>query len=134
MPLATLSRVHGLLDWYLLGLVLGLGVADGVVGNAVRRPPLALAGIAIFCAAVAVALFALTWWAVLAFLGVMVVSWLAFRRLSGGARLVGSLAVVGLALVPVLGYALVAATPIAGIRLRRRASSRYAGLRVLAKD
>lgn len=132
--MATLSRVHGLLDWYLLGLVLGFGVADGVIGNDVRRPPLALEGIAIFCAAVAVALFALAWWTVLAYVGAMVVSWLAFRRLSGGARLVASLAVAGLALVPVLGYVLVAATPLAGLRLRRRADSRYAGLRVLAKD
>src|SRR5204862_6960629 len=121
-------------DWYLLGLVLGFGVAEGVIGNDVRRPPLALAGIAIFCAAVGVALFALAWWAVVAYVAAMVVSWLAFRRLSGGARLLGSLSVVGLALVPVLGYALVAATPLAGLRLRRRAGSRYAGLRVLAKD
>jgi hypothetical protein len=40
----------------------------------------------------------------------------------------------GLAFVPVLGYALAIAAPLAGIRLGRRAGSRYAGLRVLAKD
>jgi hypothetical protein len=126
--------VDGLVDWYLLGVLLGLGVADGVIGNGVRRPPLALTGIAIFCAAVAIGLFALAWWAVLAFVAAMLLSWVAFRRLSGAARLVASLAVAGLAFVPALGYALAAVAPVAGLRLGRRAGSRYAGLRILAKD
>jgi hypothetical protein len=134
MATARLEGMDGLLDWYLLGVLLGLGVADGVIGNDVRRPPLAVIGIAIFGAAVAIGLFALAWWAVVAFVAAMVSSWLAFRRLSGAARLVASLAVVGLAFVPALGYALAAVAPVAGLRLGRRAGSRYAGLRILAKD
>ena len=61
-------------------------------------------------------------------------SWLALRRLSPAARLVAALATAAIAFVPALGYALAVGAPIAGVRLGRRASSRFAGLRVLAKD
>jgi hypothetical protein len=50
--------------------------------------------------------------------------------LVGGAGLV--LAACGL--VPGLGYAEVVLLPLLGLRLRRRAGERYAGLRILAKD
>jgi hypothetical protein len=46
----------------------------------------------------------------------------------------GALAVAALGFVPALGYLEAALLPILGIRLRRRAGERYAGLRILAKD
>jgi hypothetical protein len=126
--------VDGWLDWYLLGIVAGLGVADGVIGREARRPLLGVLALAFAAAAVAIALLALEWWAVLVFLGAAFVSWVAFRRLSPAARPLAALVAVGVALVPLLGYALVVAVPLAGARLGRRAEARYAGLRVLAKD
>ena len=131
---ATLSAVDGWLDWYLLGVLVGFGVADGIIGREVRRPLLALAALAFAAAAVAIALLALEWWAILVFVGAAVVSWFAFRRLSPPARPLAAFVAAGIALVPLLGYLLVVAVPLAGARLGRRADARYAGLRVLAKD
>ena len=68
---ATLAWMDGVLDWYLLGVAAGLGVATGI-------------------------------------------------------------AVV--ALVPLVGYLEAVAAPFLGRRLERRAGSRHAGLRVLAKE
>ena len=84
--------MDGFLDWYWLGVLLGLGVADGVIGREVRRPLLGTASLALFAASIVIAF------------------------------------------VPALGYALAVVAPIAGVRLGRRAGSRFAGLRVLAKD
>jgi hypothetical protein len=47
---------------------------------------------------------------------------------------VATLATGLLAFVPAVGYALAALAPLAGARLGRRAGTRYAGLRILAKD
>ena len=44
------------------------------------------------------------------------------------------LVAVVLAAIPLLGYLAVVAVPVAGTRLNRRAESRHAGLRILAKD
>jgi hypothetical protein len=126
--------MDGLLDWYWLGVILGLGVADGVVGREVRRPVLGTVSLAFFAAAIVIALVALAWWALLAFVGAALVSWFTLRRLSPAARMLASLATALLAFLPAIGYALAVAAPIAGLRLGRRAGSRYAGLRVLAKD
>jgi hypothetical protein len=126
--------VDGWLDWYLLGVLVGLGVADGVIGREARRPLLALVALAFVAAAIVISLLALEWWAILVFLGAALISWFAFRRLSPAARPLAALVAVGIALIPLLGYALVVAVPLAGARLGRRADSRYAGLRVLAKD
>jgi hypothetical protein len=126
--------VDGWLDWYLLGVLVGLGVADGVIGREARRPLLALVALAFVAAAMVISLLALEWWAILVFLGAALISWFAFRRLSPAARPLAALVAVGIALIPLLGYALVVAVPLAGARLGRRADSRYAGLRVLAKD
>jgi hypothetical protein len=126
--------VDGWLDWYLLGVLVGLGVADGVIGREARRPLLGVVALAFAAAAIAIALLALEWWAVLVFLGAALVGWFAFRRLSPAARPLAALVAVGIALIPLLGYALVVVVPLAGARLGRRADARYAGLRVLAKD
>jgi hypothetical protein len=56
-------------------------------------------------------------------------------RVATGFLVVVGAAVVGaLAFVPVLGYVEALALPALGMRLRRRAEQRYAGLRTLARD
>jgi hypothetical protein len=126
--------VDGFLDWYWLGVLLGLGVATGIAGREGRTPFLGAISLALLAAAIVIALVALAWWGLAAFAGSAALSGFALRRLSAAARLLGSVVAAGIALVPVLGYALAVAAPLVGIRLGRRAGSRYAGLRVLAKD
>ena len=126
--------MDGWLDWYLLGFVAGLGVADGALGRQALRPLFAVPALVFAAAAIAISLLALEWWALLVVLAAATVSWIAFRRLSPAARPLAALAAAGIALVPLLGYALVLLVPLAGARLGRRADTRYAGLRVLAKD
>lgn len=48
--------------------------------------------------------------------------------------LLGALVAAALAFVPLLGYVEVVAVPALGMRLRKRAGERYAGLRTLARD
>ena len=55
-------------------------------------------------------------------------------RLSPEALPAAVLVAVVLAAIPLLGYLAVVAVPVAGTRLNRRAESRHAGLRILAKD
>jgi hypothetical protein len=126
--------MDGFLDWYWLGVLLGLGVAAGVVGAEGRRPFLGGIALALVGVALAIALVGLAWWGLAAFVGSGLLSGYALRRLSGAARLLGSLVTTGLSFVPAVGYLLAIAAPLAGVRLGRRAGSRYAGLRVLAKD
>jgi hypothetical protein len=126
--------VDGLFDWYWLGVVLGLGVSDGAMGREARRPLLAALFLGILALAVVLALVTIAWWAILAFAGAALVASYALRRLSPAARPLAALVSTALAFVPVLGYALVAVVPVVGARLSRRADTRYAGLRVLAKD
>ena len=134
MGTARLIPVDGFLDWYWLGVLLGLGVADGVVGSEARRPALGAAALAFVAVAAVIAFLALAWWGFVAFVAVATFTWLALRRLSPAARLLASLATGALAFVPAVGYLLAAGAPLAGVRLGRRAAARYAGLRVLAKD
>ena len=47
---------------------------------------------------------------------------------------IGATLVAALAFVPVVGYVEALALPALGMRLRRRAGKRYAGLRTLARD
>lgn len=126
--------VDGLFDWYWLGVIIGLGVSDGAMGKEARRPVLAVLFAAIVALAVVLALVTIAWWAILAFGGAALIAWYALRRLSPAARPLAAFVSAALAFVPVLGYALVAIVPLAGARLSRRADTRYAGLRVLAKD
>lgn len=127
--------MEGFLDWYLLGVVAGLGVTDGAAAAGLLRSvaygilmAVALGG------AVLVTVLALPWWALLVFAGVALVSWAALRRLSPRALPAAVAGSLVLAAVPVLGYLAAAAAPVAGARLGRRVGSRHAGLRVLARD
>jgi hypothetical protein len=123
--------VEGILDWYWLGVTLGLGTAAGTgsSGHLVER---LLAGAALLGA---VAIAYLAGGAVWAgpFVG-LVLSAFFLRRLSRQALLAGVIALAVVAFVPLLGYLEALAAPVIGTRLGRRAGSRYAGLRVLARD
>ena len=105
-----------ILDWYLVGLAAGLGVTAGaaLVGVLAGRGTRALA------ASAAVAAVA--------------VGFVSLRRLSADALPAALAGSAVLAVVPALGYLVVLAAPLLGQRLGRRAGSRYAGLRILAKD
>ncbi|MGH3005973.1 MAG: hypothetical protein ACRDOS_08775, partial [Gaiellaceae bacterium] len=65
---------------------------------------------------------------------VALLAWLALRRLSLDALPAAVLGSLLLAAVPAAGYLAAVVAPVAGARLGRRAASRYAGLRVLARD
>jgi hypothetical protein len=127
--------VDGILDWYLLGVVVGLGVTAGVAATAARgRLAYGILALAAAAGAVVVDVLALPWWALLAAAAAALAAWLALRRLSADALPAALLACVVLTALPALGYAAAVAVPVAGARLGRKAGSRYAGLRVLAKD
>jgi hypothetical protein len=127
--------VDGVLDWYVLGVVFGLGVAAGAaVVGALHAPAwVALAAVA-GIGALALVLAVLPWWTIAAFAVALAVAFVSFRRLSMEAVPAAILGAVVAAAIPLLGYAAVVATPLAGARLSRRAESRHAGLRILAKD
>jgi len=127
--------VDGLLDWYLLGLALGLGVAAGIPGlprEEGRGFAVGMVTVVAVASGVIAALAVV--WAVFATLIGVAVGVFSYRKLARRAVPAASLAVAGLSLVPVLGYVVAAFSPVLGERLRRRAAGRYAGLRVLAKD
>ena len=127
--------MDGLLDWYLLGVALGLGVAAGLAG--VRREgnrPFAAAVVAVAAAGAGVIAALATGWAVVAALAGVALGVFSFRRLSAAAVPAAALALGLLALVPAVGYLEALFAPVLGARLQRRAGERFAGLRVLAKD
>jgi uncharacterized membrane protein YwzB len=123
--------VEGLLDWYLLGVVIGLAVPAGL---AAFRKLATLGSAAVVGAAVAIVALALPWWALGAFAVSGLLAWFFLRHLSSAAVPAAFLMTALVALVPALGYALPALAPVAGGRLGRQAGSRYAGLRILARD
>jgi hypothetical protein len=127
--------VDGLLDWYLLGVAAGFGVAAAIPAahTRERRPLVLLATLALGLAVGLIADFATAWGLVAAVVG-LVLGLVFLRRLSREAVLVAALAASALALLPAVGYLEAAATPLLGARLRRRSGGRYAGLRILAKD
>ncbi|HET9213454.1 MAG TPA: hypothetical protein VFN93_01775 [Gaiellaceae bacterium] len=127
--------MDGIVDWYLLGVVLGLGVAAGVgAAGALRSPAWSALAVAALGGGVALALVALPWWALVGLAASALLAFFALRRLSPQALPAAALAALGLAAIPALGYVAAVSTPVAAARLGRRAGSRYAGLRVLAKD
>jgi uncharacterized membrane protein len=136
-------------NWYWIGVFAGIGVALGILaaaGLAGRRWSLVAPFLA---AAVAVALgisFADAEEAaaggvggILGAAGALELVRGALAR--GGTRIatgllvaIGAALVAALAFVPGLGYVEAVALPALGMRLRRRAGKRYAGLRTLAGD
>ena len=136
-------------DWYSIGVFAGLGVALGVAAAGVlggRRFALAapfaaaVIGIALGIAlADAPEAAAAGLGGFLGGVGALELVRGALAR--GGTTLATALLVLGaavvvagLAFVPVVGYVELVAIPALGMRLRRRAGKRYAGLRTLARD
>jgi hypothetical protein len=133
-------------DWYTVGILVGIGAALGLAAVAFVRLLLPAAVIALV-AAVLIGLAFGQWDEALggavgslcgAFGSAPLVGGTLRRggTRGGTAVLLGLVAVVAaaLAFVPVVGYLEAVAVPALGIRLRRRAPERHAGLRSLAKD
>ena len=132
--------------WYWLGVCAGLGAALGVFAVAVVRD-LRVALLVTLVSAAAAGWFLAEWAGAIAgavggVLGAVGASPTVRGALArGGTRagtalLVGVAALVlaGLSFVPVLGYLVALALPVLGLRVRRRAGERHAGLRILARD
>lgn len=135
--------------WYSIGVFAGLGVALGIAAAGAfggRRYALVAPFLA---AAVGVALgivFADAEEAAAAGVGGVLGAAGALQLVGGalgrgGTRLgtallllLGAVVVAALAFVPLLGYVEAVAVPALGMRLRKRAGERYAGLRTLARD
>jgi hypothetical protein len=136
-------------DWYTVGLFAGLGVAVGIAVVGVlggRR----IAAIAPLVGAVLGVALGLVFYdveeavagGVGGALGAFGSAQLVRGALGrGGTRVatgffvvVGAVLVALLAFVPILGYVEAIAAGALGVRLRRRAGKRYAGLRTLARD
>jgi hypothetical protein len=133
-------------DWYTVGILVGVGAALGLAAVAFVRSLLPAAAIAVV-AAVLIGLAFGQWDEAVGGLAGAVCGALGSAPLVGGALrrggtrggtavLLGLVALVGaaLAFVPALGYIEAVAVPALGVRLRRRAPERHAGLRSLAKD
>jgi hypothetical protein len=132
--------------WYWIGVSAGLGAALGVLGLGLLRDvrfalPLAIAvGVAVG--------YVLAEWAgaiagaVGAVLGAVGATPVVRGTLARGGTRAGTAVIVAaaavalgaLSFVPVLGYLVALAVPTLGVRLRRRAGERHAGLRILARD
>lgn len=131
--------MDGILDWYLLGVATGLGVTAGVAAawlasrTAPVRPFAAIVLALAVAAAVVIGLLAVLWALAGAAAG-LVLAAVSVRRLARQALPAAALGAAALAVVPLVGFAEALLAPALGARLGRRADSRYAGLRVLAKD
>jgi hypothetical protein len=127
----------GLFDWYWLGVGAGLGVAAGTAAGWIQAVGLRVLAVLAFVFAAAVGIFVTLLaaaWALAVWAGAAGLAWLALRRLAGAAFPAAFLAATVLAFVPFLGFVEAVVSPLVGGRLRRRAGTKYAGLRVLAKD
>jgi hypothetical protein len=132
--------------WYWIGVCAGVGAALGVLAVAVLHDP--RVALPVTLVATAAAGWFLAEWAgaiagaaggVLGAVGATPTVRGALARggtRAGTALLVGVAALVlaGLSFVPVLGYLVALALPVLGLRVRRRADERHAGLRILARD
>jgi hypothetical protein len=137
-------------EWYWIGVAVGLGAGVGVLFAGVLgadRRQLA-AAVVLAAAAGAGVGFGLDDWdeaigggagGVAGAIGAGELALGTLRR--GGTRAgtavlfaVGALAVAALGFAPALGYVEAGLLPFLGLRLRRRAGERHAGLRILARD
>ena len=132
--------MEGIWDWYWVGVALGLGVAAGVASGVVGSPrdgegrSFAILLVTFVCVVSGVIAALAVLWAVFGTLAGLFVGVFSFRRLSPAAVPAAGLGFAALAFLPFIGYAEAVLAPFVGIRLRRRANERYAGLRILAKD
>lgn len=137
-------------DWYWIGLTCGLGVGVGVLLAGLLVPIRAgLVAAAVLAVAAGAGIgFAIDNWgeaiggvaggvAGVLSAGPLVRGTLQRGGTRGGTAVfmgLGALILAALALIPGVGYAEAVASPALGARLRRRATERYAGLRILARD
>lgn len=137
-------------DWYTLGLAAGLAAAAGLLlsGVLARAPrALLLTALLALAAGLAIGLGAFDLdeavsgavGGALGGAGAAALATGAFRR--GGTRgglavllAIAALVAAGIAFVPVAGYLEPLVLLFLGLRARSRAGSRYAGLRILARD
>ena len=133
-------------DWYSIGVLVGLGAAIGIAMTAALGR--AVFGLVLASAVSIVIGFTFGGWeqaaggfagALCGSLGIEPVVSGTLRR--GGTRggtatllALAALVAAALAFVPVVGYFEAVAVPALGLRLRRRAPDRHAGLRSLARD
>jgi hypothetical protein len=130
--------VDGVLDWYLLGVATGLGVSAGIAATwLATRAPLRPVGAVVLAAAVGlvavIAVLAVGWALAGAGAG-LAIAGVSVRRLAAAALPAAALAAAVLAAIPLVGFAEAVLAPVLAARLGRRAETRYAGLRVLARD
>ena len=137
-------------EWYWIGVAVGVGAGLGVLfaGALGGDRRWVVAALALGVAAGAAVGFAIDDWdeavggGVGGFAGALGAAQIvlgAIRR--GGTRAgtalllaVAAIAVAALGWVPGVGYAEAVLLPVLGLRLRRRSSARFAGLRILARD
>jgi hypothetical protein len=148
VTVSTLSRGVG--EWYWIGLTVGLGTGCGVFASGIlgRVRGGLLAAAAVGAGVGVLAGFLIEDWdealggglgGIAGALGAVGIVAGALRR--GGTR-GGTAAIVGVAgvvvaalgLIPGVGYLEAVALPLLSLRLRARSGSRYAGLRILARD
>jgi hypothetical protein len=141
---STLERVVG--TWYWIGTSAGLGAALGVLAVGVLRDLRVAFPVALVAAAAVGWLLAELAGAVAGGIGGVLGTVGAAPTVHGalargGTRsgtallvAVGALVLAALSFVPVLGYLVALAVPVLGLRARRRAGERHAGLRILARD
>lgn len=133
-------------SWYWIGVCAGVGAALGVLAVAVLRD-LRVALLVTLVSAAAAGWFFAEWAGAIAgaaggTLGAVGASPTVRGALARGGTRAGTALLVGVAalviaalsFVPVLGYLLALALPVLGLRARRRAGERHAGLRILARD
>ena len=127
----------GLFDWYWLGVSAGLGVAAGAAAGWIQSGSVKVLAALAFAFAALVGIFVaffVAGWGPAVWAGAATLAWVTLRRLARAAFPAAFIAFAALAFVPLLGYVEALTAPIVGERLRRRAGTKYAGLRVLAKD
>ena len=75
--------MDGVLDWYVLGVVFGLGVAAGAsVVGALHAPAWVALAVIAGVSALALVLAVLPWWTIAAFAVALLVAFVSLRRLS----------------------------------------------------